>query len=109
VQTGQDVLPCRADRAPRQGNKVEITDPRDVIPGGQGTGHQQIGHPAKAVQPFGKMTDDRRQVAHPASLRNPEGTGKSPMQTRQMAGVSRVVIVDSDAVTNRSRERNKQS
>jgi hypothetical protein len=31
------------------------------------------------------------------------------MQTRQVAGVSRVMIVDTDAVANRSRERNKQS
>jgi len=31
------------------------------------------------------------------------------MQTRQMASVSPVMIVDSDAVANRSRERNKQS
>ena len=69
VQAGQDLLACRADRASRQGNQVEITDTRDVIPGGQGTGHQQIGHPAKVVQTSGKMTDDRRHVGHRASLR----------------------------------------
>jgi hypothetical protein len=44
-----------------------------------------------------------------ASLRNPEHAGKSPMQTRQMAGVSQVMIVDTDAVVNGSRERSKQS
>ena len=48
-------------------------------------------------------------VAHMASLRNPESTGKSSMQPRQMASVSRVMIVDSDGVASRSRERNKQS
>lgn len=62
-------ISCRADRAPRQGNHVEVTDTRDVIPGGQGTGHQQIGHPAKAIPTSGKVTDDRRHVFHPASLR----------------------------------------
>lgn len=41
------------------------TQPGDVIPGGQGTGYQQTGHPAKAVQAFGKMTDGRRHVGHP--------------------------------------------
>jgi hypothetical protein len=44
-----------------------------------------------------------------ASLRNPERTANSPVQTRQMAGVSRVVIADSDVVASRSRERNEQS
>ena len=53
----------------RQGNQVEITDPRDVIPAGQRAGHQQIGHPAKVIQTPGKKTDDRRHVGHPASLR----------------------------------------
>jgi hypothetical protein len=69
VQAGQDLLACRADRASRQGNQVEITDTRDVIPRGQGTGHQQIRHPAKVVQTFGKLTNDRRQIGHRASLR----------------------------------------
>ena len=69
VQAGQDLLPCLADRVPRQGNQVEITDTGDVIPGGQGTGHQQIGHPAKVLKPFGELTDGRRHVLHPASLR----------------------------------------
>jgi hypothetical protein len=47
VQADQDLLPGRGDRALRQGNQVEITDTGDVIPGGQGTSHQQIGHPAE--------------------------------------------------------------
>ena len=69
VQAGQHLLPHPADRASGQGNQIKITDTRDVIPGGQGTGHQQIGHPAKAVQTIRKMTHDRRHVGHPASLR----------------------------------------
>ena len=69
VHPGQDLLLCRADRAPRQGNQIEITDTRDVIACGKGTGHQQIGYPAKVVQTFGKVTDDRRRVGHPARLR----------------------------------------
>ena len=40
VQAAQDLLPCLADRPLRQGNQVEITGIRDVIPGGQGNGHQ---------------------------------------------------------------------
>ena len=69
VQAGQDLLPCPADRAAGQGHQVDITDTRDVIPGGQGPGHQQIGHPSKAVQTLRKMTNDRRHVGHAASLR----------------------------------------
>jgi hypothetical protein len=69
VQAGQHLLPRPANRAPGQGNQIKITDTRNVIPGGQGTGHQQFGHPAKVVQTIGKMTHDRRHVGHPASLR----------------------------------------
>ena len=43
VQAGQDLLPCRTDRALRQSNQVEVTDTRDVVSGSQGTGHEQIG------------------------------------------------------------------
>ena len=69
VQASQHLLPRPGDRAPGQGNQVKITDTRDVIPGGQGTGHQQIGHPAQAVQTIRKMMHDRRHIGHPASLR----------------------------------------
>ena len=75
MQASQDLLPCLADRVPCQGNQVEITDTRDVIPGGQGTGYQQIGHPAKVVKPFGKLTNGGRHVLHPASLRTGPGSG----------------------------------
>jgi len=68
VQAGQHLLPRPADRAPGQGNQIKITGTGDVIPGGQGTGYQQIGHPAKAVQTIRKKTHDRRRVGHPASL-----------------------------------------
>jgi hypothetical protein len=62
-------ISCRAGRpGPRQGSQVEIPDPGDAIPGGQGTGHQQVGHPSKVVQPFGNMTGRRRHVLHSASL-----------------------------------------
>lgn len=40
MQADHYLLPGRADRAGRQGNQVKITDTRNVIPGGQGTGHQ---------------------------------------------------------------------
>ena len=64
----------------RQGNQVEITDPRDVIPAGQRAGHQQIGHPAEVVETFGQMADDRWHIGHPDSLllsSQPRGSGTS--------------------------------
>jgi hypothetical protein len=69
VQAGQRLLPRPADRPPGQGHQVQITDTGNVIPGGQGTVHQQTGHPAKAVQTVRKITYDRRHGGHPASLR----------------------------------------
>ena len=69
VQADKDLLPCRADRAPSQGNEVEVTDTRDVIPGGQGTRYQQVSHPAKAAQAFGKQLNNGRHAGHPGSLR----------------------------------------
>jgi hypothetical protein len=67
-------------------------------------GASQLG--GSAHQFAGHLSTDP--VALMASLRKPRTQRPSPLQTRQMAGVSRVMIVDSDAVANRSRERSKQ-
>ena len=86
VQAGQDLLPCRTNRAPCQGNQIKITDTGNVIPGREGTGDQQIAHPAKVAQALGKVTDGRRHVGHPASLRRRRGPGeKPPVQGRTQA------------------------
>jgi hypothetical protein len=37
---------------------------------GQGAGHQQIGHPVKAVQTFREQTNGRRRGVHSASVRD---------------------------------------
>ena len=63
-------ISCRAGpTGPPVRQPGRVTDTRDVISGGQGTGHEQIGHPAEVVQPFGKLTDGLRHILHPASLR----------------------------------------
>jgi len=68
VQAGQDLLPRLADRALGQRNKVEVTDTRDVVPGGQGTGYQQVGNPAQVGETIRSHADGRRDTGHPASL-----------------------------------------
>ncbi|HZI77744.1 MAG TPA: hypothetical protein VFD73_27635, partial [Gemmatimonadales bacterium] len=40
VQASQHLLPRRPDRPSGQGHQVQITDTGDVIPRGQGPGHQ---------------------------------------------------------------------
>ena len=40
----------------------------DVVPSGQGTGHQQITHPAKGIETIREIVHGRRHAGHATSL-----------------------------------------
>ena len=65
VQASQDFLPWRADRSPGQRDEIQVADAGDIVPGREGTGRHQVGHPFQGRQAIREMTHRRWYVPHP--------------------------------------------
>lgn len=68
VNLAQDHLTRLDDRAIGQSDEVKIADPRDVVAGGQGAGHEQIEHPSDFDQTVRQSSHSRGHGSHAVTL-----------------------------------------